>query len=58
MQYVLLVFLEFKKYKEPINLQIFANNRLIDDIDLEESISVRKKLLVYARNESNIFEIF
>lgn len=42
MQYVLLVFLEFQKYKEPINLQIFANNRLIDDIDLEENISVRK----------------
>ena len=44
MKYVLLVFLEFKKYKNFTNLQIFSNNRLIDDLNLEQDITIKKDL--------------
>jgi len=38
MKYILLVGIEYKKYKRPANIRISADERLIDDFDLDKDI--------------------
>mgnify|MGYP001208812866 FL=1 len=44
MKYVLLIFLEFQKYKNHTNLQITTGNRLIDEVNIDRDIGIKKEL--------------
>ena len=56
MKYVLGIIFEFKYYKNPANIKIFSNNRLIDDIDLTEDIKKKEMLPPTLHENTHLYD--